>query len=131
MSTTGLLLADDFLWISRITTTAQALGVTIKSAATVERLIDLAKGGSPGFVILDLGLRGAPAAEVISRVRAECSASPRFVAYGSHVDVATLKAAREAGCDPVLPRSKMAEDLEKLLREWAGIPTANQDSHPK
>jgi hypothetical protein len=41
-----------------------------------------------------------------------------LAAYGSHVDVATLHAARDAGCDPGLPRSAMAQELPNLLREW-------------
>ena len=120
---TGLLLADDFLWISRITATAQAHGLTIKTAASAEKLVELAGRESPRFVILDLGMKDARATEIVSRITA-MSPPPRFIAYGSHVDVATLRAAREAGCDPVLPRSKMAEDLEKLLCDWAGLATS-------
>ena len=43
---------------------------------------------------------------------------PRVVAYGSHVDTASLQAARTAGCDPVLPRSKFVKELELGLKEW-------------
>jgi len=43
---------------------------------------------------------------------------PRVVAYGSHVDAAGLKAARDAGCDVVLPRSAFVEQLPVKLREW-------------
>ena len=45
---------------------------------------------------------------------------PRVVAYGSHVETETLRKAREAGCDPVLPRSKFVEELPAKLREWIG-----------
>jgi hypothetical protein len=40
------------------------------------------------------------------------------VAYGSHVDTERLRAARSAGCDPVLPRSKFVEELPKALPQW-------------
>jgi hypothetical protein len=43
------------------------------------------------------------------------------MAYGSHVDTATLRAARAAGCDPVLPRSKFVEDLPICLPAWLGV----------
>ena len=51
-----------------------------------------------------------------------CPSPPRVVAYGSHVDTATLRAARAAGCDPVLPRSKFVEDLAQELPAWLSAP---------
>ena len=52
---------------------------------------------------------------------ADASASmPRVVAYGSHVEAATLHAARTAGCDLVLPRSRFVEELPVALAEWLG-----------
>ena len=36
----------------------------------------------------------------------------------THVDAAGLRAAREAGCDPVLPRSQFVEALPLRLAEW-------------
>jgi DNA-binding NarL/FixJ family response regulator len=129
MPATGLLLADDFLWISRITASAMAHGIEIRTASNVERLAALAQAGMPQLVIIDLGL-GVPAGEVVSRLRSLCTSPIQFVAYGSHVDVGTLRAAREAGCDPVLPRSKMAEDLERLLCEWTGQVTSPRPGQP-
>jgi hypothetical protein len=43
---------------------------------------------------------------------------PRVVAYGSHVDAQGLAAARAAGCDLVLPRSKFVEELPTALALW-------------
>jgi hypothetical protein len=40
------------------------------------------------------------------------------VAYGSHVDTESLRAARAAGCDRVLPRSKFIEELPSALPDW-------------
>jgi CheY-like chemotaxis protein len=47
---------------------------------------------------------------------------PFVVGYGSHVDTATLQAAREAGFDLVLPRSKFVDALATSLAEWFGAP---------
>ncbi len=116
----GLLLADDLLWTSRISGTAQALGVSCLTARTADRLVELARQHQPACVILDLGMSGVKAAELVEAIRAAVPVAPRFVAYGSHVDTATLHAARAAGCDPVLPRSKMADGLPQLLSEWFG-----------
>ena len=114
---TAYLLCDDLMWTSRVTGTAQALGLQVKAVRTLEQLEQRCREAPPRCVIIDLGTAHMDAAEVV-RVKAICPEPPRFTAYGSHVDVATLKAVREAGCDPVLPRSRMAEELADLLRAW-------------
>jgi DNA-binding NarL/FixJ family response regulator len=114
------LLCDDLMWTSRITGTAQALGLQVKAVRTVDQLEQRCREQLPRCLIIDLGAANVVAADVVARVKAVCPEPPRFTAYGSHVDVATLKAARDAGCDPVLPRSKMAEELPELLRAWLG-----------
>src|SRR4051794_35284536 len=102
----GLLLSDDLLFASRITGTARGLGLTVKVARSVEALQTLARQEPPACVLADLSHPGFDAAALVNWLRDHCSPVPRVVAYGSHVDTATLRNARQAGCDPVLPRSK-------------------------
>jgi hypothetical protein len=53
------------------------------------------------------------------------------LAYGSHVDTDTLRAARAAGCDPVWPRSKFIEELATALPGWFGQePQYNRPNDP-
>jgi DNA-binding NarL/FixJ family response regulator len=113
----GFVLTDDLMWSSRIAGTARALGMQVKAARTLDQLEAAARVQAPVCVILDLGAPGATPAEAVRRLRAIVP-DVRFTAYGSHVDVAALRAARDAGCDPVLPRSKMAEELPALLDDW-------------
>jgi CheY-like chemotaxis protein len=115
---TGLLLSDDLIFASRITGTARALGLEIRRARTPESLLDLARRQPPDGVLIDLGHPGLVLGELLDQLRQVCPAMPRVVAYGSHVDTASLKAARTAGCDPVLPRSKFVEDLASDLPKW-------------
>ena len=69
-------------------------------------------------MIVDLANPGLDINELVRRLHETCTPPPRVVAYGSHVDTAGLRAAREAGCDPVLPRSKFVEDLATALPTW-------------
>jgi CheY-like chemotaxis protein len=114
----GLLLCDDLIFASRIIGTAHDLGLRIQPARSVEALEALANQQPPRCVIVDLGHPGLAIASLMQRLRALVTPMPRVVAYGSHVDTATLRAAREAGCDPVLPRSKFVEDLHHALLQW-------------
>ncbi len=114
----GLLLCDDLIFTSRITGTARGLGLTVRSARSGEALVEMARQSPPHGVLIDLSNPGLVLPELLARLAEVCPTMPRVVAYGSHVDTATLKAAREAGCDPVLPRSKFVEDLPRALPGW-------------
>ncbi|QEL13474.1 response regulator [Limnoglobus roseus] len=109
----GLLLSDDLIFTSRIVATARAHGLTVVTAKTAEALLAKAKDDPPAGVILDLH---NPTLDV-AKLRAELP-GVRIVAYGSHVDVERLKAARQAGCDLVLPRSAFVDKLETDIAGW-------------
>jgi CheY-like chemotaxis protein len=111
----GYLLSDDLIFTSRIAGTAQGLGLDIRQARTPAQLVNLLAQQAPRLLLIDLhnpGLSIAGVLEGLSQPR------PFVVAYGSHVEAATLKAARDAGCDLVLPRSKFVEELPKSLPAW-------------
>lgn len=116
----GLLLSDDLIFTSRVTGTARDLGLTVRAARSADLLEALARTAAPRLVLIDLGNPGLDVPNLLRRLRAACPDLPRIVAYGSHVDAAGLRAAREAGCDLVLPRSKFVEELPGKLPEWAG-----------
>lgn len=115
----GLLLSDDLMFTSRITGTARDQGITIKVARNAAALETLVRECVPSCVLLDLA---NPALIIGDTVQALKTAAPTafLVAYGSHVDTATLGAARAAGCDVVLPRSRFVEELPRQLRVWFG-----------
>ena len=113
----ALLLCDDLIFTSRITGTARALGLTMRCAKTADVLLDFARQTPPRCVIIDVH---APGLAIDELVRDLCALKPKpfIVGYGSHVEAATLKKARDAGCDIVWPRSKFAEELETALPSW-------------
>src|SRR5438270_2763130 len=97
----GLLLSDDLIFTSRITGTARALGFTLRPARSAAVLETLASQQTPRCVIVDLSNPGLVLTDMLGKLRQTCTPMPYLVAYGSHVDTATLRAAREAGCDIV------------------------------
>ena len=115
----GILLSDDLIFTSRITATARSLGVTITTARAMDALTALVEQSCPDCIIVDLSHPQLQIGNLIDQLRQKCQPLPRLVAYGSHVDAATLRAAREAGCDVVLPRSKFVEELPSQLSAWA------------
>jgi DNA-binding NarL/FixJ family response regulator len=114
----GLLLSDDLIFTSRVTGTARAQGLLVEAVRSPEALLALARDAAPRCVLIDLHNPGLNLPELLRQLREACPAMPRLVAYGSHVDTETLRAARAAGCDLVLPRSKFVEDLPAALPGW-------------
>jgi CheY-like chemotaxis protein len=117
----ALLLSDDLLFASRITGEARALDLSVKPARSLDQLFTLAAQEAPSCLLLDLAFPGLVLSDFFRRLRETCPSSPRVVAYGSHVDAEGLRAARAAGCDPVLPRSKFVEELPQRLPEWLAV----------
>jgi CheY-like chemotaxis protein len=116
----GILLSDDLIFTSRVTGEARALGYRITPARSVEVLLALARQQPPACLLIDLANPGLSVPDLLRQLRELGTPLPRVVAYGSHVDAAGLRAAREAGCDLVLPRSKFVEELPVALPHWLG-----------
>jgi CheY-like chemotaxis protein len=113
----GLLLCDDLIFASRISATARSLGLQVRTVRSAAGLEQLAAQEKPACVILDLANPSLEITDAVPRLRPEGQV-PVIVAYGSHVDTAGLNAARRAGCDVVLPRSRFVEDLAAALPRW-------------
>ncbi|MBI2808853.1 MAG: response regulator [Planctomycetes bacterium] len=113
----GLHLCDDLIFTSRVGGEAKAQGLTLHAKKKGEDLLQLARQAPPRCVIIDLHLPGLDVAALVGELAA-LTPKPIIVGYGSHVDVATLKKAREAGCDLVWPRSKFVEELATALPLW-------------
>src|SRR5262245_21730351 len=120
---TGLLLCDDLIFTSKVTGTAKALGLVVQAVRTPMAVIEAARNIAPTCVIVDLDLAGLDVSGLIHQLAEACPTTTRVVGYGSHVEAARLRAAREAGCDPVWPRSKFVEELPQALPQWLGVAT--------
>lgn len=103
----------DLIFQTKIVSTGQSLGAEVLVAGSPEALHKLVTEKCPGLVLLDLNARDALAA------LAEVAVNPRthrVIAYVSHVDRELADAARCAGVDDVLPRSRFVVELPGLIR---------------
>ena len=113
----GLLLSRDLIFTSKVTGTAQALGHKVIVAGNVALASAMLEQWTPVIVFADLGAGDLVAPANLVRFRELMGEAVTFLAFGSHVDVEALAAARDAGCDPVLPRSKFTQILPELIRD--------------
>jgi DNA-binding NarL/FixJ family response regulator len=108
------------IFTSRIVGTARGSGLNLLAARSAEGLVELARRSLPRCAIVDLDNPGLDLPALLHSLK-EIAPRIRVVAYGPHVDAERLRAARAAGCDLVLPRSKFVEELEKELPGWFAV----------
>lgn len=123
MPATIAIVVSDLMFQSRIDAAARALGHTTLIADTPERTAD-ALGASPALVIVDLHERAIEPATVIRDAKA---AGARVLAFGRHTEPQTLRAAREAGADTVVPRSQLVEELGALISSLLDTSAVSDD----
>jgi CheY-like chemotaxis protein len=112
-----LVAVDDLMFSSRISTAARAVGASITVTRSFDAVLTAARDLAPALVILDLNSTRIRAIEVVTALKADPNlAAIPTVGFVSHVDTATIEAARRAGVDRVLARSAFVEQLPHLLR---------------
>ena len=95
------------MFVSKITATARSAGVPVR---VVRDPATLPPDPSP-LLIVDLNQDGTLPAAVAWK---QATGGP-VIGFVSHVDGATIKAARAAGIDRVMPRSEFDRRLPELL----------------
>jgi CheY-like chemotaxis protein len=112
------MLCDDLIFYSRVSGAAEAAGRAVRMVRTAEQLAAAARTAPPAGVIVDLQNPGLDLPGLLAALKGACPVMPRVIAYGSHVAADVLRAARQAGCDRVLPRSQFVEVLGAEIGEW-------------
>jgi CheY-like chemotaxis protein len=77
----------------------------------------------PALIIFDLGNSDIPWKRWIPLIKSVPSTRRiPVLCFGSHVDVTTMQAAKSAGADAVLARSRFVNDLPELIEKYAIVP---------
>lgn len=114
MAKFGCILTHDVFFASKVTGTAQALGYFVKSTSSLQRMKEWTASGELTLVILDLDCPGISPDDVIAALPEPTTVTT--AAFGPHIQEAKLDAARAAGFNIVLPRSRFSSGLTELLQ---------------
>src|SRR6516165_8555667 len=112
----GLLLSRDLIFISKVTGTARALGCRILVTGTAALVAEMIDKWHPKVLFVDLSAGDLVGEPALVAYRELAGPGTSLIAFGSHVDTAALEAAKAAGCDLVLPRSRFSAELPALIR---------------
>jgi PleD family two-component response regulator len=107
---------DDLLFSIKISTAAKALGVDIYFERSADMVLPRIREKKPSLVIFDLNSSRLQPMQRIAEMKADPELKViRTLGYVSHVDGATIAAARSAGIDDVLARSAFSANLGEIL----------------
>jgi hypothetical protein len=108
------LVCTDLMFTSKVTGVGREFGRQVRVYPNAKSATE-AVSPDLKLALLDLSSPKNTSPEDIKAWKAALPAEAVLIAYGSHVDVPALQAARDAGCDMVLPRSAFVQRLPQLL----------------
>jgi PleD family two-component response regulator len=118
-----LVVADDLLFRSKISSVAKALGVTVRAATTPDAAVERARADRPSLVIVDLDGQRPEPFEVLRRFGEDAALSGlSTLGFVSHVHADLVRRARELGIGTVMARGAFAADLQAILAPHAETP---------
>jgi CheY-like chemotaxis protein len=110
-----LAVVDDLLFSSKIRAVAAGAGEAVTFVRTPGGVKAACAEHQPRLVLIDLDRDALNPIETIAAIRGMPAPVPRIVAFGAHVNVDRLRAARDAGADQAMARSAFVVALPGLL----------------
>lgn len=105
-----MMLSGDLLFCSRVKVAAAATGRAFRMGG---QLPD-EDTDSIAFVVLDLSTRSGLTNKLVELCREKCP-NAKLIAYGPHVDVDKLHAARTAGIEMVLSNGQFSSQMQVIF----------------
>lgn len=112
-----LIAVDDLLFASKINAAARQIGLETVYARSQDEILSRARELNPPLVIFDLNSARCSPVAAIAALKADPALKRiRSVGFLSHVQVDLKRAAEQAGCDQVMPRSAFTQQLADILQ---------------
>ncbi len=109
---------SDLMFGSKITGTAQAVGVDAATVSTIEALGTALDGGQVRLVMVDMSLPGDLAPAALRRC-ADHPSTPTTIAFYAHVQTDLKAAAAQAGADQIMTNGQFAQQLPQLITQYS------------
>jgi CheY-like chemotaxis protein len=109
---------DDLIFSIKVSTAARHLGAELFFERTAAGIVPRVREKQPSLVIFDLNSQKLAPLDAIAALKHDPDLRHiRTLGFVSHVDEATIAAAREAGIDQVMARSAFTARLAEILSE--------------
>lgn len=122
-----LLLDTDLFFVVKVRTTLQHAGYDVRTARSLADFTGRLVADAPLLALVNTAIAGVDWRAAIVATR---EAHIPVIAFGSHVDLETQQAAREAGATRVIANSKLAADLPGIVARALQASSPVSDSAP-
>ncbi len=116
-----VVVATDLMRLSRVTEGAKALGYEVAVADTAEEARQALRSGPAALLVLDLQADDLRWEDVVAAAKDPTAGPIPVLAFGQHTKPELLRDARRAGCDVVVARSQLVEELPELIERARGL----------
>ena len=114
-----LAVLDDLFFTVKINEAAKHANLPIKFVKTHETALAQAQE-QPSLIVIDLNCKAIDGVQLIRDLKAsEETKTIPLLGFLSHVQADLIKAARDAGCDTVMPRSAFSLKIQEILQAAA------------
>ncbi|MGA2436563.1 MAG: response regulator [Bryobacteraceae bacterium] len=114
---------EDLFFTVKIADAAKRAGLLVEFIKDDKTLLDKAKAEKPALIIFDLNFNAMQPLKLISKLKGSSELkSISLIGYLSHVQGELKIEAQETGCDMVMARSALSQNLPQILKRHAGMP---------
>lgn len=112
-----VLFASDLMMSSSVSGFASSVGVDCQTAGDCESVAELVQRDGQFLLLIDLGYPAFVAEDLAATVPTDVLENA--IAYGPHVHVEKLQAARNAGIGTVISRGQFSSQMGQLISSFA------------
>ena len=116
-----LAVVNDLFFSVKLSEAAKRSGLALEFVKEGKQVLEKA-GDKPSLIIFDLNFQAVHPLSLISQLKATPETkSISLIGYLSHVQAELKQQAQEAGCDMVLARSALSQNLPVIFKRHSGI----------
>ena len=116
-----LAVVNDLFFSVKLTEAAKRCGLALEFVKDGNLVMEKATE-KPSLIVFDLNYEAVEPLELITRLKGKPETkSISLIGYLSHVQAELKQKAQEAGCDMVMARSALSQNLPQIFKRHSGI----------
>ena len=116
-----LAVVSDLFFSSKLTEAAKRSGLALEFVKEPKDVLEKAQT-KPSLIIFDLNFEAAQPLKLMSKLKGKSETKGiSLIGYLSHIQVDLKQQAQEAGCDMVMARSALSQNLPQIFKRHSGI----------
>jgi PleD family two-component response regulator len=116
-----LAVVSDLFFSVKLTEAAKRSGLALEFVKDPQEVLEKAKT-KPSLIVFDLNFEAAGPLELIHTLKGQAETKGiSLIGYLSHVQGELKQQAQEAGCDMVMARSALSQNLPQIFKRHSGI----------